>query len=240
MAVRQTKKPDHLQIKISLLDSPVPIWRRLIVDAGMPLSFVHEALQIAMGWWSYHLYEFECDGIRYGDMRHSQEDPEVINADTATLSQLLKKEGDTLVYLYDHGDEWRHEIILEQIIPPADQEEALHAYCTHGKRACPPEDCGGIPGFTNLLTAVEDPCHPSHEEVLHWTGQSYDPNAFDARLVNLRLELWEEGLEAEVAQILGDQELRSRPIQNEKAKVSAKSPAKAASTTTTKKKTTKK
>lgn len=240
MPVKQRKKPDHFQIKISLIDSPVPIWRRLVIDAWMPLSVVHEALQITMGWWSYHLYEFESNGVRYGDMRHSQDDPDLQNADTTDLSQLLKKEGDTLIYLYDHGDEWRHEITLEQIIAPADQEEALSAYCTHGKRACPPEDCGGIPGFTNLLTAVEDPCHPSHEEVMLWTGQSYDPNAFDARLVNLRLELWEEELDAEVEQVLGDKELLSRIVKNEKASVSAKSPAKAKEKTTAKKKTTKK
>ncbi len=193
MAGKTSPKLGLYQITIALTDSPLPIWRRLQVDSQMPLSMVHEALQIAMGWWNYHLFEFKKEKLRYGIVSDFDED-DTQDADNYTLSDLLKAPGDKCIYTYDFGDSWHHELILEKAVRYPAGEDQFFAQCLHGKRACPPEDCGGIPGFLNCITAVEDPLHPEHKEMLLWTGASYDPNAFDARMINLRLNLWESDM----------------------------------------------
>jgi len=193
MAGKATQKQTLYQIKISLTGSPLPIWRRLLIDSEMPLSMAHEALQIVMGWWNYHLYEFAKGKDRYGVVSDFDED-DTKDADEYELSDLLKSPQDKCVYRYDFGDGWEHELLLEKVVRSA-ANESLFAQCLHGKRACPPEDCGGLPGFLNCISAVEDPLHPEHKEMLLWTGASYDPNAFDVRMVNLQLNVWEADLQ---------------------------------------------
>lgn len=201
MVSRYSKTPNYYQIKISLVDSPLPIWRRLIIDPTLPLSLVHEILQISMGWWSTHLYEFKSKSARYGSTRDGSDVQGINDADQTILNQVLKKAGETLTYHYDFGDDWLHTIVLEKVIK-AEGKERFSAFCSHGKRACPPEDCGGVSGFAELLEAIEDPCHSGHQESKAWVGDSYDPNAFDQRTVNLRLELLDEEIDAELDEVV--------------------------------------
>jgi hypothetical protein len=98
------------------------------------------------------------------------------------LSQLLKKEKDSLVYEYDFGDSWEHKIVLEKMLPYDGSVKV--PTCIKGKRACPPEDCGGIWGFQNFLEAIQDPSHPEHEEMLEWVGGDFDPELFDIEETN--------------------------------------------------------
>jgi hypothetical protein len=101
------------------------------------------------------------------------------------LHQVLGRVGAKAIYIYDFGDGWEHGMVLEKRLP-VDPSLAYPA-CTGGQRACPPEDCGGIPGFYELLEAIQDPKHERHEELLDWVGEEYDPEAFSMEAVNRAL-----------------------------------------------------
>ncbi|MBI3554008.1 MAG: plasmid pRiA4b ORF-3 family protein [Elusimicrobia bacterium] len=88
-------------------------------------------------------------------------------------------------YEYDFGDGWTHTILVEKTLPPDDPKK--YPLCLEGARACPPEDCGGVPGYEETLEIIADPKHPEHEERLEWLGEPYDPEAFDLATLNKKL-----------------------------------------------------
>jgi hypothetical protein len=92
---------------------------------------------------------------------------------------------DSFIYEYDFGDGWEHEIVVEKVLPV--EEGVLYPRCLAGKRACPPEDVGGIWGYEDFLATIKDPKHPERREMLEWAGGSFDPAAFDLASVNLGL-----------------------------------------------------
>lgn len=176
------------QLKITLINSKPPIWRRVLVPSSYHLGLVHKVIQIAMGWTNSHLHQFVANQTfysppEYGDM---DMDMDSKNETKYKLSQLLKKEKDKLVYEYDFGDGWSHKIELEKILP-YDYKAAL-PFCVTGKRACPPEDCGGVWGYEDLIKAITDPNDPEHEDMLEWLGGEFDPEFFDIEEVNEILE----------------------------------------------------
>jgi hypothetical protein len=93
--------------------------------------------------------------------------------------------GSKAIYTYDFGDTWEHSIVLEKRLP--DDPNLMYPVCTDGQLACPPEDCGGIPGFYDLVEALTDPNHDRHEEMLEWIGPDFDPQAFSVDNVNQML-----------------------------------------------------
>jgi hypothetical protein len=102
-----------------------------------------------------------------------------------SLQQVVSRVKDKLIYEYDFGDSWEHELLVEKILP---LEAGKHyPICLTGKRACPPEDCGGIWGYASLLAAIRDPEHPEHDEMVEWGGDEFDPEAFDLDEVNREL-----------------------------------------------------
>ena len=107
---------------------------------------------------------------------------EVRDERKARLEQLLRKVGDRLHYEYDFEDGWGHEVRLERILAPEPGQR--YPWVVTGKRACPPEDCGGIPGFYGFVQAMSSRSHPEHEELREWYGGPFDPEAFDADEVN--------------------------------------------------------
>lgn len=169
------------QIKITLADSKPPIWRRLLVHGNIGLNVFHDAIQYSMGWLNCHLHQFEKDRILYGinddDDFGSNFDLEVEDEKQFKLSDILKDEKDTMIYEYDFGDGWIHKIILEKRLPFDKSSEFVK--CIKGKRACPPEDCGGLYGYENLIEIVRDPTHSEHEEMLEWLGGDFDPEYFN-------------------------------------------------------------
>jgi hypothetical protein len=188
MAATRVENPQEIyQIKVTLLGTRPPIWRRLLVPANLTLEQLHGVLQLAMGWEDSHLHDF-----RIGQKRFGKPDPDdrlmgltVGNERTVRLFSVLGKVGAKAVYTYDFGDGWEHGIAVEKVLPP----EAGHAYpfCVDGKRQGPPEDCGGVPGFYNLLEALGHPEHEQHEEMLEWLGDDFDPEVFSVDEVNRRL-----------------------------------------------------
>lgn len=164
------------QIKITLIDSKPPIWRRLIVHSNVRLNVFHDAIQYSMGWQDCHLHQFEKDGILYG-IDDDDFGLEIEDEKRFKLSDILREEKDTMIYEYDFGDGWRHKIILEKRLPFDPSSKLVK--CIKGKKACPPEDCGGVWGYENLLKIVGDPEHPEHEEMLDWLGGDFDPEHFN-------------------------------------------------------------
>jgi hypothetical protein len=164
-----------------------PIWRRVQVPSDLTLAKLHHVIQDAMGWIDYHLHQFDAGGITYGDPSLNEDGmmDDVVNERTARLSRLAPSPKNRLNYLYDFGDSWEHTILVEAVLPP---EPGRHyPVCLTGKRACPPEDCGGPWGYADLLTAIADPAHPEHTTLLTWLGGPFDPEAFDLEAVNQRL-----------------------------------------------------
>jgi hypothetical protein len=111
------------------------------------------------------------------------DDDGIVDESTVRLDGLLA-EKQKFTYLYDFGDSWEHEITVSKVIPP--EEEPLPR-CLDGKRAGPPEDCGGIWGYEELLEIVKNPDHAEYEETHEWLGD-IDPERFDLEAVNTRLE----------------------------------------------------
>ena len=178
------------QIKIALLGTRPPVWRRLLVPAGMTLAQLHDVLQTAMGWENCHLHEFRIGGQTFG-----VPDPDAtlmggtasINERKVRLCDVLGKASAKAEYTYDFGDSWEHSILVEKLLP---SEPGLnYPICTDGERHGPPEDCGGVGGYYNLLEAIHDPEHQEHEEMLEWIGGDFDPEAFSVEDVNRRLNL---------------------------------------------------
>jgi hypothetical protein len=189
MATKKMPAPLEIyQIKVTLLGTDPPVWRRLLVPAHLTLAQLHDVLQAAMGWEDDHLHEFRIGQGRFGtpdpdDLFMGA--PEVSNERTVPLSSVLGRIGAKAVYTYDFGDDWEHSIVLEKRLPA--DPNLTYPLCTDGQRACPPEDCGGIYGYYDLVEAIGDPNHDRHEEMLDWVGDDYDPEAFSLDDVNRAL-----------------------------------------------------
>lgn len=187
MAARKQAPTSIYQLKVALRYIRPPVWRRLQVPEGITLAGLHEVLQTSMGWYDCHMHEFVVGEARYGlpDPGDGDWGREVADERKAALKDVVGGGLKKFVYEYDFGDSWEHEIAVEKVLEP----EAGIAYprCLGGKRACPPEDCGGPWGYQEFLEAVRDPGHPEHEELSEWIGEEFDPEAFDLAAVNARL-----------------------------------------------------
>lgn len=174
--------PAIYQLKVTLLGTRPAIWRRLLVPGGLTLEQLHHVLQAAMGWTESHLHDFQI-----GEERFAEPDPEDDAEDErkARLAEVLGWAGAKAVYTYDYGDGWEHSIAVEKILPP--EPGVDHPVCVAGKRRCPPEDCGGVGGYYDLLKVLANPKHPEHGEMLEWVGGAFDPEAFSVDEANQRL-----------------------------------------------------
>jgi Plasmid pRiA4b ORF-3-like protein len=195
------------QLKIVLLGSKPVIWRHLLVPGDARLGWLHAVLQTAVGWTNSHLHHFLTSDARYSDPRCNEDmgfgdEPDRDEA-KATLMQIAPKQGASFGYEYDFGDSWEHEILVERILPPG-TGPANGALCTDGARACPPEDCGGIWGYAELLKTLKNPKHPEHKSMKEWTGGAFDAEAFDQEKINrwLGKVKWPRVTEAQLRKVL--------------------------------------
>ncbi len=177
------------QFKISLKGIRPPIWRRIQVPETYTFWDLHVAIQDAMGWSGCHLHEFEMpDPSRGWIMRigiPSEEDDFsqwlILSGRREKIANWFSMENRIANYTYDFGDGWEHKIQLEKILPR--DKNVKYPICIAGKRACPPEDCGGVWGYKEFLEAIRDPNHERHKELLEWVGGEFDPEYFDANEV---------------------------------------------------------
>jgi hypothetical protein len=167
------------QIKVTLLGSEPPIWRRLLVPADMTLAHLHYVVQAAMGWHDDHLHEFRIGRRRFGIANLSDSlmgGPACINEEKVRIAEVLTRVGSKAEYTYDFGDSWEHVIKVEKVLTAA--AGVLYPLCMDGQSNSPPEDCGGIGGFYHMLEAISDPDHPEHEDIRDWMGDDFDPESF--------------------------------------------------------------
>ncbi|MGG6270658.1 plasmid pRiA4b ORF-3 family protein [Leptolyngbya sp. AN03gr2] len=169
------------QIKVTLLELRPPIWRRVQVRSDITLGELHQIIQTAMGWTNSHLHLFLIQGLEYGEPA-PEYDWEVKDERKVKINRVVAGEKFKFRYTYDMGDSWEHEILIEKILPAADIPR--YGICVTGKRACPPEDCGGTWGYTELVETLRDPNHPEHESMLEWVGGAFNPEAFEPVEVN--------------------------------------------------------
>jgi len=194
-----TKNSQIYQFKITLKEIKPKIWRRIQVSSNYSFWDLHVAIQDAMGWEDYHLHEFEMVnpktmnkdliGMPDGEGLH-----EVISGNKAKIAKYFLAPKDKAYYIYDFGDGWEHEIVLEKILPA--EIGIQYPLCIAGERACPPEDCGGVPGYEYLLEIISDPKHEEYEERLEWLGEEFNPENFDPKSVIFDdpKERWETAL----------------------------------------------
>jgi hypothetical protein len=174
------------QLKLTLQDIQPLIWRRVQVWEDTTLAQLHDVLQVAMNWQDYHLHEFTI-GRRLFSVPDPDDDMyerKVIDERRQRLCQVVTQVGTQFVYLYDFGDSWRHDLLLEAILLP--ESTAQYPRCIAGERQTPPEDVGGTLGYEEYLEALADPQHEAHEDMLQWRGP-FDPESFSSNDINGRL-----------------------------------------------------
>ena len=142
------------RVKVSLYGAKPPVWRRLEVPSAMPLNLVHAVLQVAFDWHGYHLHAFETVCGQFGPPDQDDDWAERQDETTAALAQVARAERAKVVYSYDFGDDWRHDIVVEKVIPA--EPGVAYPRCTGGRREAPPEDCGGIWAFNEQQAGAGD------------------------------------------------------------------------------------
>ncbi len=206
------------ELRITLLRSKPPIWRKVAVTDDMTLGGLHRLIQIVMGWEDDHLHHFVTKGKpvkltdeeamqlilqgRMNDLRAqrgercytgcapdgSDTDMEGEDENGVTLADIFSTPDTKLTYEYDFGDSWQHSIELKKTYPP--KEGVAYPVCLEGKMACPPEDCGGVWGYYEKLASLADPTDEYHEDAKEWFGEDFDPEALDLDRINAALTYW--------------------------------------------------
>jgi len=187
MAPNKSDVEDVYTLKVSLRGSKPPIWRRVRIAGGFTLLDLHYAIQSAMGWQNCHLFQFEKGDLCYSDLTELNSAWELTlkDAGDVLIVDVLQDEKDKMTYLYDFGDSWEHEIVVEKIEQGAAGME--HPECLTGKRACPIEDCGGIHGYQRMVDILADPAHAQRQDILDWVGEELDAEFFDVSAANASL-----------------------------------------------------
>ena len=174
-----------LQLRITLLSTDPEIWRRIQVPRKYSFWDLHVAIQDSMGWFDCHLHMFNLTKP-YGKKPiiiglpveyEFSSDQNILPGWETPISSYLTEPGMAIQYEYDFGDSWHHEVLLESI--QIKEKGAKYPKCLAGERACPPEDCGGIIGFEDLLEVIKDTKNEEYEETMEWLGGSYLPEYFE-------------------------------------------------------------
>jgi Plasmid pRiA4b ORF-3-like protein len=176
------KAEEVISLKVTLRGIRPPIWRRLEVPSRISLGILHDAIQAAMGWGDHHLYAFDVAGRSYGDPARVDD---VKDDMRLTVTGVLKSGVRRFTYTYDFGDDWEHEVAIEGKRAAVDGRR--YPACVAGKRNCPPEDCGGVWGYQNLLAALADPSRSQVDGWSEWMERGFDPEEFSVDVVDTRI-----------------------------------------------------
>jgi len=171
---------------VTLIDSDPLVWRPLAVPSGTTLAKLHRVLQAALGWTESHLHQFVADDATYGDPDLLVDDPPAASTRRTTLAQVAPGVGAAFQYEYDFGDGWDHLLVVERLLWP--DPDAQDAVWLAGGGACPPEDCGGIGGYADLLATLRRGRDQEYRDMLAWLSGPFDPLAFDLATVNRALK----------------------------------------------------
>ena len=197
--VRTAFAGSTMQLYVELQHITPAIWRRLVVSADVTLDVLHDILQLTLGWTDSHLHDFQVGDARFG-MADVAEELLVVDERAAPIGAVAR-DSTTFIYLYDYGDNWEHAITVESISDPT--AEPVVVECLGGARACPPEDCGGVGGYENLLRVLADPTDEEHRDMKRWVGRGYDPEKFNLDKVNKKLRTIARRLERQARSARG-------------------------------------
>jgi hypothetical protein len=181
--MRETSVGRIYQAKITLKGIRPAIWRRVQVPGTTRLADLHYVIQTVFGWTDSHLHQFFIDRTSYGQPEDFDQD--VRDEAKVILFEAVGARTKRFTYVYDFGDNWEHDVVVEKIIGGDSGREP--PLCLGGRRHRPPEDCGGPPGYAEFLRAIRDPRHPEHEAKLEWMGGDFDPEEFDIAAANRAL-----------------------------------------------------
>ncbi|UOF89118.1 plasmid pRiA4b ORF-3 family protein [Fodinisporobacter ferrooxydans] len=208
------------QFKVALEDIHPSIWRRFQVDSSITFHQLHKTLQIVMGWQEYHLYEFNFGSfsITRPDPTFPPDDRSELHARREKLHAHLINEGQQVVYIYDFGDDWKHELILEKILPK--QDEMQYPFCLEGQRSCPPEDCGGTWEYQRMVEILATKSHPEYKDTVSMLKKGFDPEGFDLEEVNVQLHKKASQLNQKAnSNVLQHEETPKKPVKLTAAKL---------------------
>lgn len=172
------------QFKITLKDIKPEIWRRIQVPEDYTFWALHVAIQDSMGWSDSHMHGFRmiesATGLEVNiGLPDEGSNIVILPGRTEKIAKYFSLENPDADYIYDFGDNWEHSIRMEKILPA--KKGTKYPLCAGGKRACPPEDCGSVPGYEDLLNILSNPKHPEYESMLKWVGGKFDPEHFDRK-----------------------------------------------------------
>lgn len=179
-------KPAACQLKVTLQGIEPPVWRRVLVPGRLTLDRLHLIIQRVMGWTDAHLHEFVIGRYRYGVPDPEMKVSNILPEQRVMLQDVTPVQDGRFIYLYDLGDGWEHEVVVEKLLPPVARRR--YFVCLGGERHCPPENCGGPSGYAELLEAIHDRRHPQHDQMVEWVGGPFDPEYFDVDAVNRALK----------------------------------------------------
>ena len=178
-----------LQFKIEMKDIEPKIWRRILVSPDYNLWDLHVAIQDAMGWQDCHLHTFEfkqkrkkiIERVGIPDFESFHESEIVFPGWEISVLEYFNDLGVEAKYLYDFGDSWEHNVVLEGYI--FKESKVKYPVCIDGERACPPEDCGGVPGYYELLETLSNPNAEEYKEIKEWVGKNWNSEQFEKKSV---------------------------------------------------------
>jgi len=182
---------DIIQLKVSLIDSEPLIWREIHVSKETTFFELHHIIQIIMGWKNYHMFEFNLEGYRVGEVFEDERtegygNDQIIESRTVAIKDLITQQKETFKYVYDYGDDWEHKIQVENFL----EEDTTLKFpiCIDGRMNCPPDDSGGLHNFYESMEILKDKKHPEYKEISKWFGKSYDMKKFDKEKINRQLK----------------------------------------------------
>jgi len=181
-----TVVPNIARLYISLTGAAPQIWRRVEVSLGVSLSDLHDVIQAVMPWEDCHLFQFEIAGQRYGvPDPESGTDPNILNAEDARLGSFAAEGVTEFAYIYDFGDNWRHQIVIEALATAA--SNAKYPRFLDGQGRAPPEDVGGVDGFNEFVKTITKGNKAAKQQAIEWYGGGFDPTEIDVDEIKLDL-----------------------------------------------------
>lgn len=179
------KAPEKvLVLRLEVVGTRPCVWRRLVVRETMWLSRLHDTIQIAFDWFDYQTHAFAFDDLRFGNPLKRQEMTIEDDRDV-TLADLDIERRERFTYGYHFAEGWQVEIRIEQV--GVVQKGTVYPQCVAGERAGPPEDCGGLDAFHDMLACLKEPETDLGREWREWLGSDYDPDVCDLNKIQKAL-----------------------------------------------------
>ena len=173
--------PGYLEFEVTLEEIRPRLWRRFQIAEDATFGELQRAIRDSFGWYGGHLWEFRDNrqlpfaGFALDFVEESDEPTP--DAEEVKLAGYFAK-AQSCSYVYDFGDNWTHAVKLRERVSSPDR---FHRRLLAGRRACPPEDCGGVPGYYRFVAVVEkgvDPWEEDVAELKEWLD-GWDPSEFD-------------------------------------------------------------